>query len=67
MLLEQENDKWRKEIIELKSGRPPEESSEVKAEHAMQVIAYNMLLKSVYGRSRKGASTILYSKASEAP
>ncbi|HHG86338.1 MAG TPA: DEAD/DEAH box helicase [Bacteroidetes bacterium] len=62
-----ENDPLRKEIYELKSGRPPEQANEVKAEHEMQVIAYNMLLKSAYGNSRKGASAILYSKAKHTP
>ena len=65
VLLEDSEDEYRKEIIELKSGRPPEKDTWVN--HGMQVIGYNMLLKSTFGEERKGASAILYSAAPQAP
>lgn len=65
VLLEDREDEYRKEIIELKSGRPPEKDTWVN--HGMQVIGYNMLLKSAFGEERKGASAILYSAAPQAP
>lgn len=53
------------DIYELKSGNPPEDSSQVSINHEMQVIAYNLLLKSTFGKSHVGRSLILYSQASQ--
>lgn len=65
VMVEDEQDNNRKEIIELKSGRAPLQNTWVN--HGMQVVGYNMLLKSAFGATRRGASAILYSAAKYTP
>jgi len=55
----------RRNIVELKSGK--EHKSSVWINHRMQITAYNLLLKSAYGRNRKGSSFILYSGSEKSP
>ncbi len=64
-LISLRDDPLHKDIVELKSGSSPD--SGVWENHKMQVICYNMLLKSMYGETRKGSSYILYSGNSETP
>lgn len=52
-------DKDRKDVFELKSGKPW--GGAVSEDHRIQVVCYNMLLRSVFGHSRKGVSSVLYS------
>lgn len=59
VMVEDNEDENRKEIIELKSGRAPDLNTWVN--HGMQVVGYNMLLSSTFGEKRIGSSTILYS------
>ncbi len=58
-------DKNRKDVFELKSGNA--HNTQVWEEHRMQVICYNMLLRSVFGTERKGNSSVLYSGAQVNP
>lgn len=53
-------------IFELKSGKAPKDKS-VWQNHKMQIICYNLLLKSAYGIDRKGTSSILYSSTNQLP
>lgn len=55
------------DIYELKSGRPSSDANQVKADHQMQVVAYNMLLESSLEKGRNGNSAVLYSKATHTP
>lgn len=60
-LLENETDDInRRSIFELKSGSVPKFG--VWINHAVQVYIYDMLLTSLYGKSRTGSSMIFYSK-----
>lgn len=61
VLIERENNAFRKDVFELKSGSSP--SNGVWVNHRMQVICYNLLLKSVFSEKKQGASAIFYSKA----
>ena len=54
-----------KTIFELKSGKAPDNI--VWQNHYMQVLGYNMLLKSVYKNKRTGHSSILYSSSTKNP
>ncbi|RFS23477.1 hypothetical protein DVR12_10710 [Chitinophaga silvatica] len=65
LMTEEETDDTRKEIYELKSGRAPD--FHTWKNHEMQVVGYNLLLKSTFGRQRKGSSAILYSSAAVNP
>ncbi|MCU0371707.1 MAG: AAA domain-containing protein, partial [Ignavibacteria bacterium] len=59
------DDESKRNIVELKSGR--EHKTSVWANHRMQITAYNLLLKSAYGKERKGSSFILYSGSEKSP
>lgn len=65
ILAEDEKDPHRKEIFELKSGRCPNHGAW--RNHEMQVVGYNMLLRSAFGQERVGSSAILYSSAPDTP
>ena len=65
-LIEPEGDTTKKNIFELKSGNA-KAKPDVWVNHRMQVTCYNMLLKSAYGKDRKGTSSILYSSTSDSP
>ncbi|MDD5362131.1 MAG: AAA domain-containing protein [Ignavibacteria bacterium] len=65
-LIESEDDASKKNIFELKSGHP-KNKPDVWENHKMQVTCYNMLLKSAYGKERKGTSSILYSATDDLP
>ena len=62
-LLSQSDGKYN--IIELKSGKP--HPIDVWPTHRMQTIAYNMIIRSVYGSQRVNKSAILYSSAKDKP
>jgi DNA replication ATP-dependent helicase Dna2 len=61
LLVEDLGDPTRKEIVELKSGKAPDTNAWRNNE--MQVVGYNLLLKSTFGKHRHGPSGILYSAA----
>ena len=66
VLTEDPGNPSRKDIFELKSGaRVP--SGDVWRNHKMQVVCYNMLLSSTFGKQRVGTSSILYSAAASNP
>ena len=65
LMAEDGNDEYRKEIFELKSGRCPDFNTW--KNHEMQVVGYNLLLRSAFGPHRKGSSAILYSAAAANP
>ncbi len=65
IMAEDATDPNRKEIFELKSGKAPEFNTW--KNHEMQVVGYNLLLRSAFGRQRKGSSAILYSAAEAQP
>ncbi|NSL89357.1 AAA family ATPase [Chitinophaga sp. Mgbs1] len=65
LMAEDEQDPSRKEIFELKSGKAPDFNTW--KNHEMQVIGYNLLLHSTFGKQRKGSSAILYSAAAANP
>lgn len=62
-MLRQKEDKY--SILELKSGKSPQ--IDVWKGHQMQTIAYNMIVRSVYGAGRISSSSILYSISKENP
>lgn len=64
VLVEFPNDGNRKDIYELKSGSAPYGTG-AWPNNAMQVVGYNMLLRSAFGPQRTGVSAIIYSAASE--
>ncbi|PKN78365.1 MAG: hypothetical protein CVU48_08575 [Candidatus Cloacimonetes bacterium HGW-Cloacimonetes-1] len=49
-------------IVELKSGTPP--ARDVWKQHHMQVIAYNLIIKSCFGKEQMDFSSIFYSASS---
>jgi DNA replication ATP-dependent helicase Dna2 len=53
-------------IFELKSGKAPKDKS-VWQNHKMQIVCYNLLLKSAFGNDRQGTSSILYSSTNQYP
>jgi DNA replication ATP-dependent helicase Dna2 len=61
LLIQDEN---KKDIIELKSGKPPKKFTW--ANNRMQVIGYNLLLESTF-ENRQGNSSIFYCRAEEEP
>jgi hypothetical protein len=65
LMVEDDADELRKEIFELKSGKCPDYNTW--KNHEMQVVGYNLLLRSAFGRHRKGSSAILYSAAATSP
>ena len=65
LMAEDDSDEYRKEIFELKSGKCPDFNTW--KNHEMQVVGYNLLLRSAFGRQRKGSSAILYSAATANP
>ncbi len=54
-----------RDIIELKSSKARDR--DVWTNHRMQVVCYHLILRSVYGNSRKGNNYILYSRAPNHP
>ncbi|MVT07050.1 DEAD/DEAH box helicase [Chitinophaga tropicalis] len=65
IMAEDEQDPLRKEIFELKSGKSPDYGTW--RNHEMQVVGYNLLLRSAFGDERRGSSAILYSAADNIP
>ncbi|CAL1521185.1 AAA domain-containing protein [Chitinophaga sp. MM2321] len=65
LMAEDDTDPYRKEIFELKSGKAPDFNTW--KNHEMQVVGYNLLLRSAFGQQRKGSSAILYSAATANP
>ena len=64
ILLKKRDDNTDSIIVELKTGRSPEESGEAWIYHKYQVLAYNFIYESVYGTESK-TSVILYSSSSD--
>ncbi len=58
-LISYKGDSGKADIIELKSGSSPDYG--VWENHKMQVVCYDMLLKNLYSKGRRGSSCILYS------
>lgn len=57
-----------KDIIELKSGSPSSPTYSIAwSNHKMQVVCYDLLLKSTYGKSRQGYNAVFYSKCNISP
>src|SRR6186713_3019727 len=58
-----------KDVIELKSGSPPNPSPGRMASpgHTMQVVCYDMMLESTYGKDRKGFNAVFYSRCQVSP
>jgi len=65
VMIQNESDPERKDICELKSGKP--HANEVWETNRMQVVGYNLLLRSVFSGKRKGTSSIFFSQANENP
>lgn len=65
LLVEDEKDETLKEVVELKSGKAPDGNPWKSNE--MQVVGYNLLLKSTFGKHRHGSSSIFYSSAGGSP
>ena len=65
LLVEDAHDPLRKDIYELKSGKAPDYN--VWSNNEMQVVGYNLLLRSAFGDRRSGSSAILYSAAAANP
>lgn len=65
LLIESENDTNLKDVVELKSGSPP--NYDTWPNHSTQTILYSLILYSVYGSEKSGISSILYSKANLNP
>ncbi len=55
-----------KNVFELKSGKPPKKKN-IWPNNKMQLVCYNLLMKSTYGNERKGTNSILYSATHESP
>jgi CRISPR/Cas system-associated exonuclease Cas4 (RecB family)/DNA polymerase III delta prime subunit len=57
------------DIIELKSGSHPLPNPNRLAfpNHQMQVVCYDMMLESTYGKDRKGFNAVFYSKCPDSP
>lgn len=53
-----------KNVFELKSGKPPKRKS-IWLNNKMQLVCYEMLMKSTFGQERKGTNSILYSASNE--
>ena len=65
-LIEPESAPGNMNIFELKSGKAPKNKS-VWQNHKMQIVCYNLLLKSAFNEKRKGTSSILYSSTNKFP
>lgn len=55
-----------KNVFELKSGKPPD-GNNIWPNNKMQLVCYNLLMKSTFGEDRKGTTAILYSAANKSP
>ena len=55
-----------KNVFELKSGKPSKKKN-IWPNNKMQLVCYNLLMKSTYGNERKGTNSILYSATHESP
>ncbi len=64
LLLEYDDDEFRKDVVELKSGSPASTPTGLWRNHIAQVTCYNMLLDSCF-EQRSGSSSILYLRATE--
>ncbi|TAE53436.1 MAG: DEAD/DEAH box helicase, partial [Bacteroidetes bacterium] len=64
-LIEYPEDPERRDVFELKSGKEPR--GHVAPSHKVQVLCYDMLLRSVFSTKRKGNSAIFYSQAASQP
>jgi DNA replication ATP-dependent helicase Dna2 len=65
-LFEDPDDPLRKNVVELKSGSPPN-GPRVWDNHLAQTTGYNLLLRSIYGPERRGDSAIFYPRAAIHP
>ena len=65
LLVEDADDPLRKDVYELKSGKAPDYN--VWSNNEMQVVGYNLLMRSAFGQGRTGSSAILYSAAAATP
>ncbi len=61
-----ESDGSHKNIFELKSGKP-HSGKGIWPNNKMQLVCYNLLMKSTYGPERKGTTSVLYSAAVNSP
>lgn len=61
-----ESNSAHKNIFELKSGKPANGKS-VWQNHKMQLVCYNLMMKSTFGAERKGTTSVLYSAALSSP
>jgi len=67
-LLGIDEDRDTRDIVELKSGSPTNPSYSIAwLNHQMQVVCYDMLLESAYGRGRCGTNAVFYSKCGISP
>lgn len=68
-LLCKNEDTRTQDIIELKSGSSPNPHPHRLAfpNHKMQVVCYDMMLESTYGKDRKGFNAVFYSKCPDSP
>ncbi|MDO6433113.1 ATP-dependent helicase [Flavitalea sp. BT771] len=68
-LLCKNEDTRTQDIIELKSGSSPNPNPNRLAfpNHKMQVVCYDMMLESTYGKDRKGFNAVFYSKCPDSP
>ncbi|MFA7360899.1 MAG: ATP-binding protein [Candidatus Kapaibacterium sp.] len=55
-----------KNVFELKSGKPPANNN-IWPNNKMQLVCYNLLMKSTFGNDRKGITSVLYSSAKQSP
>jgi DNA replication ATP-dependent helicase Dna2 len=57
-----------KDIIELKSGSPSSPAQNIAwVNHRMQVVSYDLLLRSTYGSQRQGYNAVFYSRCDTSP
>lgn len=56
-----------RDIIELKSGSPASPDYVAWSNHKMQVVCYDLLLKSTYGEDRQGFNAVFYSRCNITP
>jgi DNA replication ATP-dependent helicase Dna2 len=67
-LLSRDKDANTIDIIELKSGNPSNPIFSIAwPNHKMQVVCYDMMLESTYGKGRQGSNAIFYSKCTVLP
>ena len=65
-LIEDSDDPNKKEVFELKSGKPPR-GEQVWANNRAQVVCYHLLLRSAFGVNRHGQCAVFYSAAEGIP